>query len=171
MKLIMSDSPIDTSLLAGKDITYFDLSALKIAPCVGCFGCWTRTPGKCVVRDDATRIYPCIARSNQVLYISRLRYGGYDTVMKTMLERTIPVQQAFIRIHEGETHHVQRAVALKQATILAYGAQTEEEQDIFRQLVARNARNMSFESHKIVFTTEALLESMVKNVLQQWEKS
>lgn len=91
--------------------------------------------------------------------------------MKTMLERAIPVQQAFIRIHEGETHHVQRAVALKQATILAYGAQTEEEQDIFRQLVARNARNMSFESHKIVFTTEALLESMVKNVLQQWEKS
>ena len=125
MKLIMSDRPIDTSLLAGKDITYFDLSTLKIAPCVGCFGCWTRTPGKCVVRDDATRIYPCIARSNRILYISRLRYG----------------------------------------------AQTEEEQDIFRQLVARNARNMSFESHKIVFTTEALLESMVKNVLQQWEKS
>lgn len=70
--------------------------------------------------------------------------------MKRMLERAIPVQQAFIRIHNGETHHVQRAVVPKQATIIAYGDLTDEEKDIFSQLVSRNSQNMNFASFRII---------------------
>lgn len=100
MRLVLSDRAL-TCVPVGRDFKYVDLSALKIAPCVGCFGCWTRTPGKCVIRDDAVRVYPLIAASDEVVYVSRIRYGGYDSVMKRMLERAIPVQQAFIRIHGG----------------------------------------------------------------------
>ena len=107
------------------------ISALRIANCVGCFGCWTKTPGRCVIRDDAARVYPLIARSEQVLYVSRVKYGSYAPVMKTMLERAIPVQQAFLRIHNGETHHVQRAVVPQDAVILAYGADRAEERALF----------------------------------------
>lgn len=170
MKLIMSDKPLNINIQNGNDTKYFDLSSLKIANCMGCFRCWTKTPGKCVIRDDATAVYPCIAKSNKVIYVSRLKYGGYDSVMKTMLERAIPIQQAFIRIHNDETHHVQRAVTPKQATIIAYGDIDEEERDIFRNLVARNASNMSFESYNIIFTTEAMLDDMVNKVLETWDE-
>lgn len=170
MKLIMSDKPLNINIQNGNDTKYFDLSSLKIANCMGCFRCWTKTPGKCVIRDDATAVYPCIAKSNKVIYVSKLKYGGYDSVMKTMLERAIPIQQAFIRIHNDETHHVQRAVTPKQATIIAYGDIDEEERDIFRNLVARNASNMSFESYNIIFTTEAMLDDMVNKVLETWDE-
>lgn len=170
MKLIMSDKPLNINIQNGNDTKYFDLSSLKIANCMGCFRCWTKTPGKCVIRDDATAVYPCIAKSNKVIYVSRLKYGGYDSVMKTMLERAIPIQQAFIRIHNDETHHVQRAVTPKQATIIAYGDIDEEERDIFRNLIARNASNMSFESYNIIFTTEAMLDEMVNKVLETWDE-
>lgn len=170
MKLIMSDKPLNINIQNGNDTKYFDLSSLKIANCMGCFRCWTKTPGKCVIRDDATVVYPCIAKSNKVIYVSRLKYGGYDSVMKTMLERAIPIQQAFIRIHNDETHHVQRAVTPKQATIIAYGEIDEEERNIFRNLVARNASNMSFESYNIIFTTEAMLDDMVNKVLETWDE-
>ncbi|WP_302954957.1 NAD(P)H-dependent oxidoreductase [Prevotella sp.] len=170
MKLIMSDKPLNINIQNGNDTKYFDLSSLKIANCMGCFRCWTKTPGKCVIRDDATAVYPCIAKSNKVIYVSRLKYGGYDSVMKTMLERAIPIQQAFIRIHNDETHHVQRAVTPKQATIIAYGDIDEEERDIFRNLIARNASNMSFESYNIIFTTEAMLDDMVNKVLETWDE-
>lgn len=170
MKLIMSDKPLNINIQNGNDTKYFDLSSLKIANCMGCFRCWTKTPGKCVIRDDATAVYPCIAKSNKVIYVSRLKYGGYDSVMKTMLERAIPIQQAFIRIHNDETHHVQRAVTPKQATIIAYGDIDEEERDIFRNLIARNASNMSFESYNIIFTTEAMLDDMVNKVIETWDK-
>lgn len=100
MKLILSDRTLALPE-CGSDVEWIDLSKLDIANCVGCFGCWTKTPGKCVIRDDAVRVYPRIAESSQVMYISRIRYGGYDTPMKTMLERAIPIQQAFIRLVEG----------------------------------------------------------------------
>ncbi len=168
MKIILSDRPLSLDLGNREDVVSFDLSHMKIAPCVGCFGCWTRTPGKCVIRDDAVRVYPRLAESDTAIYVSRVRYGGYDMVMKTMLERAIPVQQAFIRLLDGETHHVQRAVAPKKATIVAYGVRDREEEDLFRRLVARNAKNMSFQSYEIRFTDEEQVEEEVRREVETW---
>lgn len=168
MKIILSDRPLSLDLGNRTDVVCFDLSHMKIAPCVGCFGCWTKTPGKCVIRDDAVQVYPRLAESDTALYVSRVRYGGYDTVMKTMLERAIPVQQAFIRLLDGETHHVQRAVVPKKATIVAYGARDREEEDLFRRLVARNAKNMSFQSYEIRFTNEEQVEAAVRQEVETW---
>lgn len=170
MHLVLSDRKIDCLPTGNPDISFIDLSKLKIANCVGCFGCWTKTPGKCVIRDDAVKVYPLIASSRHILYVSRIRYGGYDTTMKTMLERAIPVQQAFIRLVDGETHHVQRAVVPKEAVIIAYGASSPEEQDIFRRLVARNAKNMSFKNYRILFAEESVIENIVRHEVEKWEK-
>ena len=171
MTLILSDRPLHIPDMDQTTTELIDLSALKIANCVGCFGCWTKTPGKCVIRDDAVGVYPRIAASDRVLYVSRVKYGSYDTVMKTMLERAIPVQQAFIRLLDGETHHVQRSVVPKRATIVAYGAQDEEEKSLFRRLVARNAKNMSFQSYDIHFTDEESVEEVVRREVEAWERS
>ena len=121
-----------------------------------------KTPGKCVIRDDALKVYPLIAQSDQIIYVSRIRYGSYDTVMKTMPERAIPIQKAFIRILNGETHHFQRNVVPKQALIMAYKTYDPEEQAIFRRLVARNAYNMCFENYRVVFTSENMIETILK---------
>ena len=138
MKLIVSDKALSLPYESSNDVQIIDLSALQIANCVGCFGCWTKTPGKCVIRDDAVRVYPVIAKSDTLMLVSRVRYGGYDTVMKTMLERSIPIQQAFIRLLNGETHHVQREVLPKKATIIAYGNLSDEEQQIQLQDLCGN---------------------------------
>lgn len=169
MKLILSDRPLAIDRKDTANIKFVDLSSLKIANCMGCFGCWTKTPGRCVIRDDAVKVYPDIAASDKVLYVSKIKYGGYDTIMKTMLERAIPVQQAFIHLVDGETHHVQREVVPKDAVIVAYGDTGEEEREVFRQLVSRNARNMNFKSSRILFTTEEQVEMLVKKEVEKWE--
>ena len=155
MKLILSDCPLSIPLPDREDVKWIDLSQLNIANCVGCFGCWTKTPGRCVIRDDAVKVYP-------------IWCGSYDLPMKTMLERAIPVQQAFIRILDGETHHVQRSVVPKDATILAYGDTGEEERALFRKLVARNAHNMSFKTHHILFCREEEVNDFAGKELKAW---
>lgn len=170
MKLILSDRSLALPETDPDDIRLIDLSRLKIANCVGCFGCWTKTPGKCVIRDDAVEVYPAIAASRQILYVSKVKFGSYDTVMKTMLERSIPVQQAFIRLLHGETHHVQRAVVPKQAVILAYGDIPEQEQQVFRRLVERNASNMNFEGFRVVFVPEHEVEQKVREEVLAWTR-
>lgn len=77
----MSDRHIETQISESEDLKYIDLASMKIANCVGCFGCWTKTPGKCVIRDDASKVYPYIAKSDSVVYISKIKYGSYDTIM------------------------------------------------------------------------------------------
>lgn len=171
MKLILSDTPLHLPEIDRASVELIDLSTLNIANCVGCFGCWTKTPGKCVIRDDATRVYPRIAASSHVLYVSRIQYGSYSATMKTMLERAIPVQQAFIRLLQGETHHVQRKVLPKQAVIVGYGDLSDESKEIFRQLIARNAKNMSFEHYRVVFAAQDELEQTVAKEVQAWAKS
>ena len=129
MELILSDRPL--SLPAAPQREYIDLSQKKVAPCVGCFGCWVKTPGRCVIRDDAPQIYPLIARSRRVLYVSRVVFGSWAPPMKAMLERSLPIQQAFLRPHMGETHHVQRLVAEKDAVILAYARRARKKKTCF----------------------------------------
>lgn len=169
MNLILSDRSFDLSL-NNQSTEFIDLSKLKISNCIGCYSCWTKTPGKCVIRDDAVKVYPKIAVSNRVLYISKVKYGSYDTVMKTMLERAIPVQQAFIRLLHGETHHVQRAVVPKEATIIGYGDISDEEKEIFTQLIGRNSKNMCFENFRVFFLQENELEQAVREEVLSWEK-
>ncbi len=170
MNLVLSDRKFNFLNQQYPTIQFIDVSRLNIANCVGCFGCWTKTPGKCVIRDDAVKVYPQIAASDRILYVSKIKYGGYDTVMKTMLERSIPVQQAFIRLLHGETHHVQRDVVPKKAVIIGYGDISAEEQKIFRSLVERNAKNMNFESYRIIFADENEVEAAVRNEVAAWEK-
>ena len=169
MNLLMSDRPLPGIQMKEAD-RYIDLSRLKIRNCVGCFGCWVKTPGKCVIRDDAVTVYPLIAYSSRVIYVTRLYCGCYDLPMKTMLERAIPVQQAFIRLYHGQTHHIQREVKPKDAIIIAYGdAVPKEEQELFRRLVARNAHNMLFQSWRVIFAKEAELFSVVYREVCAWD--
>lgn len=170
MKLILSDRPLTLSTQS-HDIVSIDLSTLTIAACKGCFSCWTKTPGKCIIRDDAVDLYPLIAKSDSLIYVSRVKYGGYDIPMKTALERSLPVQQAFLCLRHGETHHLYRAVAAKNATIVAYGANDSEERSLFEAFIARNARNMNFTSHRVIFARECDVQDIVCNEVRQWEKS
>lgn len=169
MKLILSDIPLHVDLSGIQDAHFVDLSQLDISHCIGCFGCWVKTPGKCVIRDDATKVYPLIAQSEKIIYISHIQYGGYDTVMKTLLERSIPIQKAFLRLHHGETHHVQRRVAEKDAVIFAYGSCSPQEQELFTHLVRRNSENMLYRSYRIHFMSSEELEQAVNEEVAEWK--
>lgn len=168
MDLILTDSPLP-SLPTGGDFQLVNVAEQAIAPCVGCFGCWIKTPGRCVIRDDAPAIYPHIARCDRLLVVSRLFLGCYDLPMKRLMERSLPNQQAFIRLHHGESHHVQRAVKPKELTVVAYGAQDEEEQAVFDRWLARNALNTLAEHYTIHFAdSQAQAEDLAGKVVQAW---
>ena len=75
------------------------------------------------------------------------------------------------RVLDGETHHVQRAVEPKRAVILAYGTTSDEEREVFRALVARNAKNMNFLSYEIRFVTEDEVEQAAAQEVRAWQAS
>ncbi len=84
ISLLMSDSSLSVTLPFPSDY-YADLPQLTIANCMGRFVCWVKAPGKCVIRDNAVKIYPMIAKCENLIYVIKVKYGSYDTVMKAML--------------------------------------------------------------------------------------
>ena len=77
-------------------------------PCIGCFGCWIKTPGSCVLPDSYQEMGKLLSRTSELILISRCCYGGYSPYVKNVLDRSIGYIQPFFRIVHGEMHHVMR---------------------------------------------------------------
>ncbi len=58
MRLLLSDKELNINFSESDENKYIDLSKLRISNCIGCFDCWTKTLGKCVIRDDEVKVYP-----------------------------------------------------------------------------------------------------------------
>jgi multimeric flavodoxin WrbA len=47
---------------AGASTELVHLGQLQIKPCLGCFLCWAKTPGKCVQQDDMAAVWIGLCR-------------------------------------------------------------------------------------------------------------
>lgn len=117
----------------------------KIANCTGCFGCWLKTPGICVIDDDCRAITREIARADRLVFFTPVVFGGYHPDLKAVLERSIGILTPFFRIFRGEMHHPLRTPG-KAYQFIAVGIQEradEEAAAAFRERVRRNALNFN----------------------------
>jgi multimeric flavodoxin WrbA len=129
------------------DVELVKLRELDIAPCTGCFGCWTRTPGECVVEDGARDVLRSYVRSDVVAYVTPVTFGGYSSELKKMLDRLIPILDPRFTTVGGEVHHLLRyrryPKTIGLGTLPSPDAKAER---LFAGLVARNGLNI----HQVV---------------------
>lgn len=92
---------------AGAEVETVNLREKKIKNCIGCFTCWSKTPGKCLHKDDMTEeLFPKWLESDLVVYAMPLYYHTMNAAMSTFKERTLPaVLPFFEQDHEGKTFH------------------------------------------------------------------
>ena len=125
------------------DATVLNLHELDIAPCLGCFGCWIKTPGECVIDDVGRDVARDIVGSDLVVYLTPIQFGGYSYELKKALDRSISILSPMFRKIHGEVHHKKRYARYPRLLALGWleriGVDAE---DIFQALVQRNAINM-----------------------------
>ncbi len=115
---------------------------LDVAPCTGCFGCWTRQPGMCVQDDDIHAVCAEVIESDLLMIVSPLSFGGYSSAAKAILDRSIGLMSPFFMLVQGEVHHkprYDRAPAL--AALGVNHGDCERCPEIFSTLLYRNAVN------------------------------
>jgi len=128
---------------SGYDTREFVLRELDIAPCTGCFGCWTKTPGICVRHDDALPIAETVAGADVIVMVTPVTFGGYSSDLKKVLDRMIGLILPFFGRYGGEIHHRPRYE--RNPALVAIGVLDEadaEAKRVFATLVERHARNM-----------------------------
>jgi hypothetical protein len=77
---------------AGATTETLYLRNYKIKHCLGCFSCWTQTPGRCVQKDDMTEIlFDRYLQADLAVLASPLYHGTMNARMKLFVERTLPM--------------------------------------------------------------------------------
>lgn len=101
-----------------------------IRPCVGCFGCWNKDPGKCVIRDGYDNMGYLIHHADEVIVISRYTYGGFSGFVKNVFDRSLAYVLPHIELVDGQSHHKKRYEEEKPYTYIFYGSNiTDEDKD------------------------------------------
>ena len=117
---------------AGAEVETVDLRGKTVKNCIGCYTCWTKTPGLCIHKDDMTHeLYPKWLQSDLVIYASPLYHFTVNATLKAFIERTLPVLQPFFEEREGRTNHPLRA---KHPAIVMISVAGFPEELIFDQL-------------------------------------
>ena len=47
------------------EVEVLEVGKLHLLPCRGCFACWSKTPGKCVLQDDMAGVIEKLLRSEE----------------------------------------------------------------------------------------------------------
>ena len=156
----------------GAEVQTFPLHELKLGSCIGCFKCWLKTPGICVEADQGRSIAQAVMESDTTILLSPVTFGGYSSEIKKVQDRWIPLILPDFGIYHGEIHHKPRYA--RYPRWLGIGIQTEpneEEAQIFKALVGRNALNFHAPSYAadVVQATDSndSLQAQIRRILEQ----
>lgn len=106
---IVLDKFLEGAKDAGANCEKIYLSDKKIRQCTGCFGCWIKTPGKCVFQDDdMPKILEEMEKADIIVFATPLYHFGMSSDMKIMMEKTLPLLEPWLIKNEKITTHPRR---------------------------------------------------------------
>ncbi|MFM7886652.1 MAG: hypothetical protein ACKPCM_08180 [Pseudanabaena sp.] len=156
----------------GGSVQSYHLQDIKMGSCVGCFGCWLKTPGICLEPDIGLEIAQAVVQSDTTLLITPVTFGGYSSEIKKIQDRWLPLVLPYFGLFHGETHHLPRYS--RYPRLVGIGIQRQpnlEEAHLFKTLVGRNAINFHAPTHaaEVVVSTDnrEQLSQQFHNVLRR----
>jgi multimeric flavodoxin WrbA/putative sterol carrier protein len=84
------------------------LKEKNIHPCLGCYTCWTKTPGVCVFKDDGAELLEKVKKCDLLVYATPLYNYNMTALMKAFQERLLPLLDPHLIKREGVYRHPQR---------------------------------------------------------------
>lgn len=112
--------------------------------CMGCFGCWVKKPGECVINDGMTQINRSFINSDVVIYLSPVIFGQFSANIKNALDRWLPNMLPFFQTRpDGSTMHPSRYDAYPRVIIIGYGDElSEEDIQLFIDITQKHRSNV-----------------------------
>lgn len=75
---------------------------MDIRPCLGCFSCWNRTPGKCCIEDDMEQVIQDLLWADITVWSFPLYYYTVPGGLKNLIDRQLPMLLPFMEEKERQ---------------------------------------------------------------------
>lgn len=158
---------------AGYEVEAVVLHEKKIGECLGCFHCWVKTPGMCILEDDSRELNGKIINSDLVVYMTPVTFGGYSSELKKAVDRIIPLLLPFFTNRQGEIHHQARYKSYPKVLVLGVMMEENKEMEqIFRDIVKRNEKNWFNSFAGIVLQAGEIADAgmAIDKVISDWRQ-
>lgn len=86
----------------------FTIRNMDIQYCCGCWGCWVKTPGKCIEKDDMPEILRSVINSDTTILLSNIKMGFTTSYTKKVTDKLLPLVHPYFAVVNGELHHMSR---------------------------------------------------------------
>lgn len=96
------------NLVEKHTITHLTIADMQLNHCQGCWDCWVKTPGLCRNKDQGDTFMRAIANCDSLIYVSPIENGFVSSELKKAMDRSIPTALPYIKVYDGECHHVSR---------------------------------------------------------------
>ena len=149
----------------GQSVTRLDLRDLPLRYCVGCWGCWVKTPGECVARDASREIDRAVINSDFTLWAAPLKMGYPAALLKMAMDKHIPLIHPYMAVDQGEAHHLKRYDRSPRLGLLTEQEADSDQRDlqIVADLFCRTALNLKTRL-EFVLTSEAPLDEIAGRI-------
>jgi multimeric flavodoxin WrbA len=119
----------------------------KLKYCNGCWGCWVKTPGKCVIDDEMPEILNTFINSDLVIFASPMKMGFPSSLMKKVNDRLIPLVHPYITLVNDECHHEPRYSSYPSWGLILEEEENGNEEDLtlVESIYSRTALNIKSE--------------------------
>ena len=149
----------------GQTVTQLDLRDLDIRYCVGCFGCWVKTPGECSNKDESCEMRRAVIHSDFTIWASPLKMGFPSATLKKTLDKSIPLIHPYFVVDHGEAHHRPRYDKYPRLGLLVEAEPDTDRSDleIIANVFSRTALNLKSRL-EFAFTTESSPEEIANKI-------
>ena len=151
MKVILHDLGTDHDSMIREHCDRTLIADGRYAPCQGCFGCWTKHPAECFMKDSLQQACRVLGSADELTVVTANLYGSYSADIKNVMDRSIGTSTPFSTYRGGQMHHTLRYGRHGLMKVIVYGDITENEKETFRYTVQRNAVNEGFERAEVLF--------------------
>lgn len=100
------------------EIDIINIKSQKIEHCLGCFNCWTKTPGDCVIKDDMNDLIEKYINADLIIWSFPLYYFGMPSKIKAFMDRLLPINLPYMVVNGDESGHPPRYDLSHQKSIL-----------------------------------------------------
>jgi len=111
-------------------VTILQLREIDIRYCIGCWGCWVKTPGECIVKDGSRDICRECINSDFMLFASPVIMGFTSALLKKAQDKLIPLIHPYFEIVQNEVHHLSRYDKYPLMGLLLEKGKDADEEDI-----------------------------------------
>ena len=78
------------------DAEVIDVAKTDVKGCLGCFSCWDKTPGKCVIKDGMGQILTKMIDADVIIWSFPLYYYSVPGSLKNLIDRQLPLNLPFM---------------------------------------------------------------------------